>query len=350
MIDIEQLLAPVSEESPAGSDLRLVTGDLTFQRIEEMRTEQAADLDVEGKGQEADWPGVVRECSSSLTTASKDLQIAAWLVEGLARTEGFAGLRDGLRLIQELVSNHWEHLYPGVDPEAGEVDLPLRAKWVSWLGSKEFRAAVGSLPISAPEAPEPLQWSRYEESEAVEEQRGGGQTRFEEMVTAGMWTGDQWKGALRAISPDRVREVFAALGECQSALRELDEICEEKFGSDEAPLLMPLRDLLDSMHEQIEPLLPAEAVAGEAAAGAEPGPGVASGPIASREEALQRLSLVADYFRRTEPHSPISLLIERAVRWGHLPFEKLLKDFVKSEEVLTSVWETLGMVPDEHQD
>ena len=52
---------------------------------------------------------------------------------------------------------------------------------------------------------------------------------------------------------------------------------------------------------------------------------------------------VAEFFRRTEPHSPISYLVERAVRWGHLPLEGLLKEVVKNDDVLNRIWETLGL-------
>ena len=41
-----------------------------------------------------------------------------------------------------------------------------------------------------------------------------------------------------------------------------------------------------------------------------------------QEDAFRVLTSVADYFRRTEPHSPISFLLERAVRWGRLPLPR----------------------------
>jgi type VI secretion system protein ImpA len=63
----------------------------------------------------------------------------------------------------------------------------------------------------------------------------------------------------------------------------------------------------------------------------------------SREDALLRLQAVASYFRRTEPHSPVSYLVQRAARWGAMPLEKWLREVVKDEGVLGSIWETLGL-------
>ena len=51
--------------------------------------------------------------------------------------------------------------------------------------------------------------------------------------------------------------------------------------------------------------------------------GAPAGPIASRDEAYRRLREVAEFLRKTEPHSPVPPLLDRAVRWGNMSFEKL---------------------------
>ena len=75
-----------------------------------------------------------------------------------------------------------------------------------------------------------------------------------------------------------------------------------------------------------------------------------AGPIQSREQALQRLREVADYFRRTEPHSPLSSLIARGVRWGGMSFEDVLRDLARDDDFLGKIWETLGIEPDSSSD
>ena len=60
-------------------------------------------------------------------------------------------------------------------------------------------------------------------------------------------------------------------------------------------------------------------------------------------DALRRLAAVADYFRRTEPHSPVAYLVQRAVRWGEMPLEEWLRDVIANEDVLARVHETLGL-------
>jgi len=63
----------------------------------------------------------------------------------------------------------------------------------------------------------------------------------------------------------------------------------------------------------------------------------------SRAEALQQLERIAEFFRRTEPHSPVAYLLERAVRWGNMPLDLWLQQVIKDPGVLSSLNEILGL-------
>ena len=73
--------------------------------------------------------------------------------------------------------------------------------------------------------------------------------------------------------------------------------------------------------------------------------GSSTGPIKTRQEGFRRLVEVSEYFRRTEPHSPVSYLVERAVKWGRMPLEAWLEDVIKEVGVLDNLRETLGLKP-----
>src|ERR1700681_2778993 len=98
-IDLEALLQPISSDEPSGVDLRY--RPVTDQIKEARRQED--DL-VQGVWKReiktADYVQVLKLSKEALTKQSKDLQIAAWMTEALARREGFAGLRQGLELIR----------------------------------------------------------------------------------------------------------------------------------------------------------------------------------------------------------------------------------------------------------
>ena len=57
---------------------------------------------------------------------------------------------------------------------------------------------------------------------------------------------------------------------------------------------------------------------------------------------MKRLADLAEFFRKTEPHSPLSYLIQRAVKWGEMPLESWLQDVIKDETVLFQLRQTLG--------
>jgi type VI secretion system protein ImpA len=94
-----------------------------------------------------------------------------------------------------------------------------------------------------------------------------------------------------------------------------------------------------------------EAAAGAAASADVPegaasaGPTASPGRIGTREDALRVLGEIADYFRRTEPHSPISYTLDEAVRRGRLTWPELLQEVVADMNTRNSILTMLGIRP-----
>ena len=131
---------------------------------------------------------------------------------------------------------------------------------------------------------------------------------------------------------------------------------DEKFGK-ETPGLSALRKSLEEIHTFVEATVkekriqePDPSEAGTEQTTAAPGEagvavftGAGSGPIRTRQEALRRLAEVSEYFRATEPHSPVSYLVQRAIRWGQMPLDSWLQDVIKDGNVLNQLREMLGL-------
>src|SRR4051794_26825572 len=100
VLDFVKLLNPIPGDKPAGADLRADAGptSLYYQIKDGRNTARAAERRMEG-GQEdpvpPDWKVVVTTATKALTESTKDLEVTAYLIEALCRTNGFAGLRDG---------------------------------------------------------------------------------------------------------------------------------------------------------------------------------------------------------------------------------------------------------------
>lgn len=352
----QPLLDPIPGELPTGKNLRLVPGDETVAKLQELRSALDQADDPDGVGKAANWPAVVRECQEALTQKTKDLEIAARLVEGLVRIEGFVGLRDGLALVRELLDRYWDGLHPGC--EDGEILPEIRARWINWLGSaNEFIRSVSEIPIARVEGLPALSWFDYEEAQRVDEASVlADQTRYQELVAAGRIRTDDWRARLEATARDHLLRIFTEIQDCEREIKALGEASLKRFGEQEAPHLIRLDGLLSEIREHLERFVAPEAPADDeqggrvgASVGANPAGvaagRVASGAIQSRQDALARLGEVAEYFRRVEPHSPMAFLIQRAVRWGGMSFEQLMRDVVKTPDALEKMWETLGIEP-----
>lgn len=71
---------------------------------------------------------------------------------------------------------------------------------------------------------------------------------------------------------------------------------------------------------------------------------VTSSAISNRDQAFGELRKLAEFFKQTEPHSPISFLLERAIRWGYMSLPELLEEMIGNEKhVLSYINQLTGM-------
>ena len=115
--------APLPGREPYGVDLRY---DDAF----ELLKQEIAKLTLAEPGVEVDWAGVRERCVEILGSRSKDLTVAAYLCAALLATEGLAGLARGLDVLNWMVAEGWQ----GVFPEIGRVRQ--RAAVFTWLADR----------------------------------------------------------------------------------------------------------------------------------------------------------------------------------------------------------------------
>ena len=357
VVDVELLLQPISEEKPSGESLRY-SG--VYDEIAEAR--RADKVLNQGEWQTelkvADYRKVIDLAVPALSTQTKDLQIAVWLTEALTKQHGFVGLRDGIKIASGFQEKFWDTLHPEID----EGDMEGRANAISWL-EVQGSDAIRSVPVTGGEE---YSFSDFEDSkvfdipESLEGLAAAEQERLRELKTRAekerRVTADLWRKTIAATRRVTVEEINFAIDECWEALKELEAIIEAKFDRNQMPGLTTLKKTLDTVHTQVKKLLEdkraeepdeIEASEEEGSNGAEPGTGaakagVAAGAIQNRRDALKRLGEIADFFQKTEPQSPVSYLVQRAVKWGNMPLESWLQDVIKDESILSQLRQTLG--------
>lgn len=358
VIDIDALLQPISDDSPSGENMRY-SG--LYDEISEARR---ADIAVtQGDWQTdlkvADYRKVLELAVPALTSQTKDIQVAVWLTEALVKLHGFVGFRDGVQLVTKLQENFWDTLHPVIE----DGDMEGRANAISWLDSQGATFVQG-IPLTAGAGYGYNDWvdaKRFDIPDNIEALSAEDQAKFADLRAQvereGRVTADKWRSAVAQTRRQFCEQNSAAIAECFNALSALDSVNEQLYERNQMPGLSKIRKALDQVKDQADKLLELKRAEepmiedsyDETATnetnnynGADT-TGVGSGPIRNRAEALKRLAEIAAFFQRTEPHSPVFYLIQRAVKWGNMPFETWLQDVVKDENVLSQIKETLGI-------
>lgn len=358
VLDLDALLAPIAGGNPAGQDPREdATAGSLYYRLRDARAEARAmerEADSSGLPDSAPPPQwrTVRELAARiLGERAKDLEAAAWLTEALVRESGAAGLCAGASLMAGLVERFWA---AGLFPTPDEDGL---ATLVAPIGGLNGYEAEGTLP-------QPLR------KQAMFLRPDGGVVTFWQFLQAeeveGIGDAARKKQRLAAGVPsfaDVERDARVAGGGHFAALRDqldaaiaawdrLAAVLEAQAAAD-APPTRRLRELLDTLLRITARYAPARAAApapdeqpADAAEAAAPStaPGTAA-RTATREDMLRDLARIAEFFRRSEPQSPLSLTLEEAIRRARLSWPELLQEVVPNEDARNAMLVMLGIRP-----
>jgi type VI secretion system protein ImpA len=341
VLDLDALLEPIPGADPAGAPVPY----LLRTQLEEARKESGpADLppdDPTATPRPIDWAALVRTTQGILTTQSKDLLVAARLTEALARAYGFSGLTEGLTLLRRLLDEAWERIYPIVE----DGDWEVRAAPLNWLGEPDrgarFPATLRSLPLVGAGNLR-LSWLDWRRSQ---DKQGPVDAATFEQAVAQTSREDSYQVAL---------DLRAAVAACA----ELLEVINRRLG-EAAPSMQGLCEALGDCRTLAEQVLarkggpPAvdgntagDSCASSAARDASAEEGAAMGEtgvqkhdyqraVLARNDAYRRLAEVGEELRVLEPHSPVPVLIQTAVKWGDLSFPELIRIMVQEEGMMS---------------
>jgi type VI secretion system protein ImpA len=334
LLDFAALVQPIPGDDPAGASLPFpIRQKLEEGRKEDNPDDYSPDDPMRPETfKKAEWKEVTRVAQEALTGTSKDLLLAARLTESLTRQHGFAGLRDGLHLLRELVGQCWDRLYPPLE----DGDVEVRASAFNWLDDSARGARFPNTVRQVPLIFSPTGGYSWQDWRRMQEGKGGPSTAdFEKAVVA---------------MP--VERCQAILEDATQALEEANHLVNELN-----PKMGPLAPGLTMVRQAIQECLGLERQivqrkgGGGAAAEAEAGPGEGAAPAArgggpapgSRADAYHQLAQAAAVLQQLEPHSPIPYLVQRAVQLGGLPFPQLIRELVRDANILRELNRELGI-------
>jgi type VI secretion system protein ImpA len=363
VLDFERLLAPIAEDRPAGGDPREdASPNSPYRSVRDARAaaraaerRQTIEEGDDGGGPPPDWRAVVESAKKALAGSTKDLEITAYLIEGLVRLHGFAGLRDGFRLTRELVERYWDDLYPRPDEDGLETRIAPLVGLNGDAGEGALIGPIALVPLTQGSSVGPMTFASYQQAVALAKLTDPN-LRARKLAQGGVSFEDFQQAIRETPAPffeGLVEDLQGALGEFARYNAALDERC--------GPLAPPasgirtaLSECLDVVKDQARaklpqveepgpsgdgepPAAPAAASAGEATA--------AAGAIRTREDAFRELQKVAQFFRRTEPHTVISYALDQVVRWGRMPLPELLSELIPDEGARRGLFKQVGITP-----
>ena len=363
LIDIDSLLVPFEGENPAGIDIREDSSPQSiYYQIKDARAAARTSerrLLTEDDPEMAnvvvpEWQIVLSLAPQILTEYGKDLEVSAWYSEALLREHGFAGLRDGFRLLRGLVEGFWENLYPMPDEDGMETRVSPLTGLNGEEGEGTLIVPINKVLITEGYTYQPFATWHYQQAYDLE--RITDPDKREARIADGAVTMKMIEQSALETSPLFFKDIQEDLAECIEEYRQLSEALDEKCGT-ESPPTSNIRNALNRVQEVIKFIAPeqVEAESGEAgeavAQGAGPSTVKASGggAINNREDAYRNMLTVAKFFRETEPHSPVSYMLEKAVRLGRMPLPELLAELISDESARYEYFKLTGITPPEQE-
>ncbi|KJY83414.1 type VI secretion protein [Vibrio galatheae] len=386
MVDIAQLLTPISEESPTGNYLKLDrsayralrnsynTAQSSFRQL--IETPDASSDEALLVANESNWAELSRNTLEALTQATKDLELLGWYISSqLFTSQPYQNLADSTQVLKGFIETFWSVLHPTVpdnklksDDEQGKLKelADFRIKPLLQLVGESNDSTALFMPLQLIGLIGDVTFGDYlraERAGELEQLKQKAMQQFsadvEQTVVLLSESYQNFSQAELAIAkecqqvgvtPISFRFVKANIADSINAIRFL---CEEKFSfwpldeqyqlqKEDAALKQAMSETAQQSNPNSEPEqithsepLPAATLpqveqpsqthtAQHVVAGA--ALQVGTEQVVNRDQAFQELRKISEFFKKTEPHSPVSFLLERAIRWGYMSLPELMQE------------------------
>lgn len=332
-LDVDALLQPLSEDAPCGEDLEY---DPDFGAME--RASQGAEEQQFGstiiEAKPAEWREV-KSKAQNLFKRTKDLRIAAYLTRAMLHVHGLVAFQSGLSLLNRMIADYWETMFPRLDPD-DDNDPTLRVNTLLTLCDEN-----DTLPT--------VRTAWLVQSRAV------GQFCLRDILlaTGELTLPEGTEGEIPSLSTidaafmdvdvEHLKTIAKAASDAVETMNSIEQLVMEKVGSSHAVDMSNLTSELKQIRNILADRLqrrgvsepseePAEGEGEESHAGSNGSAGerrsldVSDLQIRSRDEVIRTLDKICEYYQRSEPSSPLPLLLERCKRLVPLGFLELLRD------------------------
>ena len=324
VIDIDALVAEISPDNPCGQNMKHDNSFAELLNAAKGKPEQVMG-DAIKPAEEPDW-ATVQKLALQLFKQTKDLRVAVNLVIALLHTKGFAGLADGLVLVNRLLEQYWDSIHPELDPDDNN-DPTLRINSLSALNDSEVVcAAIRLIPIASLQG---IGQFSLRDIEVVSGKVTPPTDPKYEIPNATVV-----EGVFRDCDINLLKSTYDSIELSLNGVKSIQQSIMGKVSAADSLDLSDLSNTLKSLEIVLKEQLTirgaiAVSESGEAEqGGATVNASLGSGTINNRSDVIRTIEKICDYYQRNEPSSPVPLLLKRAKRMVNMNFMEIMQDMV----------------------
>jgi type VI secretion system protein ImpA len=336
-IDFDALLAPLDGTAPCGRNIEY---EQIYADISQARE---SDPDYLPQGEwvtelrKADWAKVVQLSIKVLCKESKDLQVVCWLIEGMTQQKGISGLLLGMGFLQQFTACYWDDCWPALEDD-GHV---LRHSTLSRL-DRQIALFLRMYPMLEQQESSLDYWQKV----VAYEHRGIHKTDDETEADSDDFTMasyNRWGATLCAENLTALTETLQQLAAVLIAFEQQYSQLNQEADSDALgqthKMIIEMQEWTRRIADRLGPTYSDGLVelSGKQQQGVSNTDGGLTSLGMSRGMAISQILTIADFFRQTEPSSPVPLLLERAARWGGMTLTEWLEEMLQDDNSLQDI-------------
>ena len=371
-MDYKELLQAIDGDSSVGSYLKadrsayrslrnaFNAAQSSFRRLTET-PESSIDEALFEENQQ-NWLTVNQACWQTLTEKSKDIEIYCWWVMSLAfQKQAIEKISSALETLVDFLDVFWPDVHPYLPDEklsstnADEqqkqrVELQLRPL-IQLLG-ESANSGLLFMPLQMMSLVADIDHGQYfsaTKANQLASLKSQAQQKFPQVNTettdtikaldlaiSSLELLDAWlQKTVSSLATQTISTIFlkANLTDNLQAIKYLVADCYAVWPLD-SPQVSPVNETpTETVQEESLPINQPSLPVGPSLVT----PSV-SEQLNNRDHAFQELRKIADYFAKQEPHSPISFLLEKAIRWGYMSLPELMLELVEgNDKVLNQI-------------
>lgn len=362
ILEFEYLLEKISTEHPCGMDCSFSNEFLSIKnaRIQDDPLLDQGEWVAEPK--QADWAFVEIKSIELLTEQTKDIRLYTWLIEAWSHLYGFEGIARGLELCHRSLMQYWLQLHPEIEEDDLDQRLGLLEGFIAQLpGLIRQIPLIQQSPFYSLKDYDNFLYQqnqkRKHQVDEIEEREGSEQQleKFEQLllntpkevqqqnnqyVLEIQYQWQQFKSVLDELLGIDGPSFAATDAQLESIFSNIQRIYKkDTTTSKSAPPTLADNQLAQSLAQNEKNLFSGQIL-----------PAFQQSiqfnnqyHIVNREQAMQILKDIADYFQVNEPHSPVSYMLQKTIKWSQMPLHEWLAQVIKNENPLEHLHELLGV-------